>query len=129
MANDGVDQEVRRFISEQIGSAEQLELLLVLHGHPDERFTAAELSQRVFTVPAAALLRLEELVAQGMAASDGAADPRYRYAAATPELARSVDALAAAYRATRVGVVRTIYETPRDPLKSFADAFRLRKGE
>ena len=127
MANDADFREAQSFISEHIGSAEQLEVLLLLHAEPGRDFTAAEVSQRVYTVPAAALVRLDELSSAGLAAGDGAADPRYRYRPASPELARRVDALAAAYRADRVGVVRLIYEKPRDPVRSLADAFRFRQ--
>lgn len=129
MANDGNLREARAFISEYIDSAEQLEVLLLLHTERGRNFTAAEVSQRVYTVPAAALLRLDTLASAGLLATDGAADPSFRYAPATPELAGRVDALAAAYRADRVEVVRTIYETPRDPVRTLADAFRIRRVE
>jgi hypothetical protein len=128
VTNDDLN-EARQFISEFIGSAEQLDVLLLLHAERARSLTAAEVSQRVFTVPAAASLRLEELTAAGLLSSDRAPDPRYRYAPSTPGLAARVDALAAAYRAQRVAVVKLIYETPRDPVRSFADAFRLRRPE
>ena len=128
MANDDLN-EARRFISEYIGAAEQLDVLLLLHAEPGRDFTAAEVSQRVYTVPAAAILRLEELTASGLLSSDRASDPRYRYAPRSPELAARVDTLAAAYRADRVAVVRLIYEIPKDPVRSLADAFRLRRPE
>jgi hypothetical protein len=128
VANDADLSEARRFISEYVGSAEQLDVLLLLHGAPGESFSAADVSQRVYTVPAAALLRMDELASAGLLASDGAADPRFRYAPASTEVAARVDALARAYRADRVGVVRMIYDKPKDdPVRSFADAFRLRR--
>jgi hypothetical protein len=127
VANETGASEARRFLSEHISSAEQLEVLLLLHSEPGRDFNAAEVSGRVFTVPASALLRLEELTAAGLLTSDGAANPRYRYAPGKPELARGVDALAAAYRADRVGIIRHIYEMPRDPVRSLANAFRLRR--
>jgi hypothetical protein len=121
--------EARRFISEYINSAEQLDVLLLLHAERARSFNAAEVSQRVFTVPAAAILRLEELTAAGLVSSDRAPDPRYRYAPSTPELAARVDVLAATHRAQRVAVVQLVYQVPRDPVRSFADAFRLRRPE
>lgn len=130
MADEAGLKDAQDFISQYIGSAEQLEVLLLLHAHPERTFTALEVSQQVFTVPASALLRLEELTAAGLLASDGGPDPRYRYAPGSPGLAARVDGLAAAYRADRVAVVRLIFATPTDPLRSFANAFRLKqRGE
>lgn len=120
-------REARKFIAEYLRSAEQLEVLLLLHSNPERDFSAAEVSQRVYTVPAAALLRLDELAAHALLTTDRASDPRYRYAPTSPELARRVDVLAEAYRANRVAVVRLIYETPVNPVRSLADAFRVRQ--
>jgi hypothetical protein len=78
-------------------------------------------------VPAGATRRLEQLVEMGLATSNGSADPAYRYAPSRPALAAQVDALAQAYRAGRVAVINLIYNKPPDPLRSFADAFKLRK--
>ncbi len=128
MANDAELSEARRFISQYLSSAEQLEVLLMLHGRPGEWFSAVDVSRGVYTVPAAALMRMDELASAGLLASDGAADPRYRFAPASPALAERVDALARAYRADRVGVVRMIYDKPKDdPVRSFANAFRFRR--
>jgi hypothetical protein len=122
-------REAGNFVAEFIGTAEQLEVLLLLHAEPGRGFTASEVSQRVYTVPAAALLRLDELATAGLLSSDGAADPRFRYAPASGTLDRRVDTLARAYRADRVAVVRLIYGRPRDPMQSLADAFRIRRTE
>jgi hypothetical protein len=127
VADEGDLKEARKFIAEYLSSAEQLEVLLLLHAEPGRDFTAAEVSERVYTVPAAALLRLDDLTSAGLLTSDGASNPRYRYAPTNPGLAGRVDALARAYRADRVAIVRLIYEVPKDPVRSLADAFRVRR--
>jgi hypothetical protein len=38
-----------------------------------------------------------------------------------------VAALAAAYRESRVAVIQLVFARPSDPLRSFADAFRMRR--
>jgi hypothetical protein len=121
--------EVRRFIAEHIDAAEQLEILLLLHRSPEKEWTAAEVSQAIYTVPASATMRLESLVTSGFVASSGGADPRYRYQPGDESLARQVDVLAEAYRADRVAVIKLIFARPPDPLQSFADAFKLRGNE
>ncbi len=127
MAEVQIPDEVRRLIAERIASAEMLEILLLLEREPERGWTADEVSRQVFTVPAAAIGSLEGLVAQGLAASDGAADPTYRYAPASGGLRQQVSALAAAYRASRVAVIQLVFAKPADPLRSFADAFRVRR--
>lgn len=125
-----ISPEVRRFIAEHIDAAEQLEILLLLHRSPERGWRALEVSQAIYTVPASATMRLESLVAAGFLTSDGGADPQYRYDPRSEELRRQVDALAAAYKADRVALIKLIFARPPDPLQSFADAFRLRgKGE
>jgi hypothetical protein len=121
-------ESVRQLVGDYIDSAELLEILLYLHRNPGRGYTAEALSPAVYTVPAAALLRLEELVHSGLAASDGAANPAYRYAPSTPALARRVDELAAAYAANRIAVIQSIFEKPKSAAQTMADAFRLRRN-
>lgn len=127
MSDSSLTDSVRRFITEHIDSAESLEILLHLHRNPGESLTAEELSAAVYTVPAAALLRLEGLVSGGFAASDRAANPAYRYSPSSPALAARVDELAEAYRRNRVGVIQEIFQRPKSAAQSMADAFRLRR--
>ena len=127
MSDGQITAEIHRLIAEHIVSADQLDILLLLHSEPERVWTAREVSEAVFTVPTAATMRLEQLVAAGFLASSGGADPGYMYSPATPELRQGAEALAAAYRANRVAVIQLVFQQPNDPLKSFSDAFRLRR--
>jgi hypothetical protein len=124
-----IGAEVRHFVSEYIRAPEQLDILLLLHSHPERQMTAAEISRAVFTVPAAATMRLEGMVESGLLVSSGGADPRYGFNPSSAGLRARVDELAAAYRTNRVAVIGLIFQRPPDPLKSFSDAFRIRKEE
>ena len=125
MAQAGITPEVQRFIAETIEAAEQLDILLLLHRNRDRSYTAMEVSQAVFTVPASATMRLEGLVARGLLSSSGGADPRYQYAPNSEAIAGRVDELADIYQKDRVGVIKLIFARPPDPAQTFADAFRL----
>lgn len=127
MSQQQIPAEVQQFVAEYITSADQLDILLLLHSRPEEQWTARQVSEAVFTVPTSATLRLEQLAAAGLLSSDGAADPRYQYSPMSPALRARMDALALAYRENRVGVIQLVFQKPVDPLKSFADAFRLRR--
>jgi hypothetical protein len=54
-------------------------------------------------------------------------DSTYVYRPESAELARLVDKLAEMYRERRVAVITAVYTKPIDKIRSFADAFRLRK--
>jgi hypothetical protein len=121
-----ITPEIARFIAEQITSADQLDILLLLHGDPAKLWKAEDVSRAVFTVPTAATMRLEDLARRGFLMSSGGADPSYRYQPASDGIRRQVDALAAAYRTNRVAVINLVFQRRPDPLKSFSDAFRVR---
>ena len=127
MSQGQISQGVREYVAEQIESAELLETLLLVHSGGDRQWTPEEVARTIYTVPAGAMRRLEQLVDMRLVSSTGGANPAYRFAPATASLRSQVDELAAAYRADRVGVIKLIYNRSEDPLRSFSDAFRLRK--
>lgn len=129
MSEREISPAVRRFLTERIDSAEQLEILLLLQREPARAWTAQDVSQAIYTVPASATMRLERLVASGFVSSTGGADPRYQFAPESDEVRGQIEALAEAYRANRVAVIKLIFAKPPSPVQSFADAFRLRGKE
>jgi hypothetical protein len=57
------------------------------------------------------------------------ADVLGRYGPRTPELEALVGKLLQLYRERPVSMIKMVYDRARDPLRNFADAFRLRKKE
>jgi hypothetical protein len=51
----------------------------------------------------------------------------YRFHAATRELEEKTRRLADCYRERRTAVITAIFSGPRDAVRSFAEAFRLKK--
>lgn len=127
MSEAGIPEIVRSFIARRIESAELLETLLLLHSEPEREWGPDEVARSIYTVPASATRRLEQLVEMGLAASNDTTNPRYRFSPENAGLAGEVDALADAYRKQRVAVINLIYSQPADPVRSFADAFKLRR--
>jgi hypothetical protein len=121
-----IPEDVQRFITEHIESAEQLDVLVLLHAHPQRTWSAEEVSQAVFSVPQSVARTLERLEQGGLAAGEGD-PPVYRYAPGNAATDARVAAVAAAYRANRAAVVKLVFTPRADPVRSLADAFRLRK--
>jgi hypothetical protein len=127
LSNDEIAQDVRKFLHDHIESVVQLEVLLLLHANPAADFAAADVARELRIDGAYADAQLVNLTVRGMLRPIGAA--AYRYAPGTPELDASIAGLARAYADRRVSVIGLVYSKPppTDPVRSFADAFRLRK--
>ena len=120
----GLPDRVARFISEHIDSVEQLEALLLLRAEP-RAWTAAELGATMRTLPASVELRLRDLLDHGLVEREG---DTWRFAAGAN--GPLVDDVAGCWKARRVAVIAQIFAEPADdPLRDFADAFRLRKDD
>ena len=100
-------------------------MLLLLRSDPARGRSPAEISAELRTTPDSVAQRLESLVADGLVADAG--DDGFRYAESA--LDGSVAELASCYSTHRVAVIETIFSVDRepDPVRSFADAFRVRR--
>jgi hypothetical protein len=127
LSGAGIPDDVKAFIAEFIDSAEQLETLLLLHSRPEETWNAESVARAIYTVPQSAARRLEALAEIGLASAVDGPTPTYRYAPSESGLDARVKALAAVYRERRVAVINLIYSAPSSSVRSFADAFKLRK--
>jgi hypothetical protein len=134
VVDDGIPARVKQLITEHVDSVMQLEVLLLLAGQggqPARGWTPAELAQQMRVDAAWVDTTLRGLAATGLAAMTdtgaGAAAAQFSYAPRTPELAATVKELAEAYADRRVTVIGLIFAKPTDKLRTFADAFRLRK--
>lgn len=124
-----IPEIVRRFILEHINSVESLEVLLLLSTGTIREYTAEEVSQVLRTSLESATARLRELHrSKLLAVVENAGSLKYRFDPATPG-AKVVADLEKVYKIRRVSVISFIYSNPTDPLRAFADAFRLRKDE
>jgi len=126
---DEIPDNVRTLIASHINSVVQLELLLLLHATPDRARSTADIGQELRIDPGWVLAQLRELVAAGLVVTtaDGP-PPSFRYWPSRPELHDAVQGLAIAYAQRRVKIISLIFAAPpTDPIRSFTDAFRLRK--
>ena len=72
-------------------------------------------------------MRLFLLASAGLIAFEASGIPRYRYAGLDPETDSLVQELAKVYADDRGAVAAVVQVDSRDPIRSFADAFKLKK--
>ena len=125
MGEDDIPPEVRAFLARHIESVLQLEVLLLLRAHADHVWTADAVSREFRIDPTWTAEQLANLAAHGILGREESAG--YRYAPATAEMEGAVSATADAYATHRVTLIGLIFSKPPSPIRSFADAFRLRK--
>jgi hypothetical protein len=122
MSEEGVPDDVRKFLHEYIDSVVQLELLILLR--QGTAWTAEAVAKALRIEPGWTLEDLAKLSSRGLISVSGAT---YHHGPRTPELEQSIRRTIEAYDKRRVSVISLIYSRPSDPLRSFAEAFRVRK--
>ena len=123
---DEFPQDVREFISRNITSLAQLELLLLLHRERTRTWVASEVSRELSFSPSMSATFLNELLSNGFVTQEGQS---YVYRSIDAQTDELVGKLADTYRVRRLAVTNEIYARPVNRLKSFSDAFRFRKDE
>lgn len=126
VGEDDIPAEVRSFLRDNIDSVLQLELVLLLRAHADQSWTASQVAQEFRVDAAAASELLARCVARGIVAVAGR-EAAYRFAPRSSELEAAIAGTADEYAARRVTIISLIFSKPPSPLRTFADAFRLRK--
>jgi hypothetical protein len=122
--------EIRRFIDAHIESIDQLEILRVLGDNPAQEFRPAALAAEVQADPAVVAAHLTAMHGRGLlVATVRGGEMMARYGPANPALAEQVGRLLQHYKERPVSMIKLVYERQKDPLRNFADAFRLRPPE
>lgn len=131
MPPEEIPAPVLQFLRHEIESVRELEVLLALRASSATRTTAA-LAAELRSAARWTEQQLESLRAKGLvsAATDDSGSSGYRYAPRTTDLADIVDTAADLFAKRRLTVIRLIFaDTETDVLRSFADAFRIRRDK
>jgi hypothetical protein len=129
LRSNDLPEDVRQFIADHIESVEQLEILLLLHQHGGRVWTAESVARELRIAPLSAGERLDELARASILSRIQGSATEYRYAPGSASLQAAVSGLATAYSERRVTVINFIFSKPVDKIRTFADAFRLRKDD
>jgi DNA-binding Lrp family transcriptional regulator len=122
-----ISDNVRELIRRRATSMDHIEILMRLYEAGGEPLTVTDVERGARLGPETVARSLSELVSSGLIARDAASNT-YRYAAPASDRA-TVDELSALYHQRPVTLVKLVYAQPPSPVKSFADAFRLRDDE
>ena len=120
--------EFCRFLQTTVPSVDAAEQLLLLMRDPARWWSAAEMVGALRPAPlteADVTRTLETFLARGLIAQ--AADKRVQYHPGGEELDGYARTLAQAYSERPVTLIRVIYALRDSKIRSFADAFKLRK--
>jgi hypothetical protein len=126
--NDPLPIEIRGFIAQQIESLAQLEAILLMKRESQRSWNAVELARQLYLSEEMCGAMLEELERRQFTVRD-AAEKSFRYACPDARADELLGRLAGLYVERRVAVISEIYSNPVSKVKTFADAFRLRKDE
>lgn len=122
----GLSPTVQRFLSRGIDSVEALEVLLLLRAHAGRAWEVEAIVAELRSTPYSIRRRLDALTKRRLLRFE---DGRWCYAA-TPNVDAVVAEVADSYDRLRLRVIEALYGAPkREPLRAFADAFRLRDDE
>jgi hypothetical protein len=114
-----ITTEIERFIRDNVDSVEQLEVLLLLRSAPDKEWGALEVSQTT---------RLNDLRERGFLSVNQASPPLYQYSP-SPQDSETITGLEHSYRVRKDAVIQMIFSKPKDSLRTFSDAFRIRRNK
>lgn len=123
-----IPEPVVHLIATHIRTLEQLEILLLLAGRPQQAWTIDGVYDVIRSSRSSVAERLEELRLQGLVAVAGA-KREFRFQPQSPEIGTAVELLARSYKERRVKIIEMIYSPPAEPLKGFADAFKFIKDK
>jgi hypothetical protein len=111
-----------------VESIDQLEILRVLGEDREKEWDSVALAVAVQAEPQAVRAHLAAMQSRGLLATTArGAGFCCRYGVAAPELETMVERLLQMYKERPVTMIKMVYERARDPLRAFADAFRIRK--
>ena len=121
---DTFTTDLKEFIGRYIHSVAQLEILLMLRSEPHRSWTPQEVTQKLYLQVEMTSQLLEEIVQRGLATKT---ENGFYYRPISDLDRDAIDRLAQIYQERRVAVIAEIFSKPKDSLRAFADAFRMRR--
>jgi len=129
MPQEGLSEDIRRFLRLHVNSIEQLEILLRLNAIAPQSESSAAIASALYLSPESVEARLNAYVQKGVVLRSSGSPAQYELKH-DPGIRRHIDSLAKLYRERRVSIINEIFSNPNDAIQTFADAFIIgRKKE
>jgi predicted ArsR family transcriptional regulator len=125
--NDGADPAVVQFILDEIESVPHLEALLLVRNSRPRKWTAEDLSKRLYISREGIRILLDDLIRRKLILVESA-ESTYYYAA-SEERDQVIGLVDETYRRQVVRVSQLIHSKPSAAVRDFARAFRFTKEE
>ncbi len=113
-------------MKDRFSSADQIGIVLLLLQDSGRSWTTSEVADRLKMAPESTAMRLFLLASAGLIAFEPAGVPRYRYAATDEATDRLLHELVPVFAGNTEEVLRIIAAAEIDPIRTFADAFKLK---
>jgi hypothetical protein len=121
------EEEVYRFILNQIDSVPQMEALLLVWESRPKKWAESEIAERLYVGTDAVRNIMQELVRRRMLAADAQSARQYFYESKSEDLDGLIEAVAATYRQDLVRVSTFIHTKTSSAVRDFAKAFKFTK--
>jgi len=134
MTSDRLPDSVQTLLREHVSTFEQLEVLLLMHAHPHDDWTATAVAERSHIPEDLVNRGLTDLSGSGLIEQVRENPAAYCFAPRTTHLRQAAADLAVAYRDQRALVMSTmsvnaIERIRSETLRAFSDAFVLRRKD
>ena len=129
MGSIGIPGEIKAFITENLDSIGQLEVLLLIYSNPDKKWNAATISEEMRSSENSAQQHLDYLCSRGLIVKHDQMPNLYYWVQNDEQMKKTLDHLAQNYRTYQVAIISLIYNKPVDRIRSFANAFKIKKDD
>jgi len=124
---DVLTAPIVEFLTHQIASLDELEILMLLVHASTRWFDATVAARQLGLSPERARTALDALAAQNLLDIRITDDIRYQFRPGRPELEQIALAVAEAYRRRPAVIIQTVTGGASRGVRDFSDAFRLRR--
>ncbi len=121
-----LSQEISDFLTRYIDSVEQLEIILLLNSTHPKAWTSAEISAHLHSTTQSIDQRLSDLEKDHLISTSNG---QFAYNTSDPLRNKLMLKLADEYKNRRIRIIEFIFSKPNKKIRSFLNAFKLRKDE